>query len=197
MFWKITGFPPCRFHVFLSHSSEDKVSLVEPLCEQLKTKGLIPWFDVHDYPCCRASCEALRSEMVRSRHIAYLITEATLHNARGWQALEKAYGGILQDNFAFSGVDLSHVEVPLFFVGKDEPALVRSIWQPLIDKGHFYRPDHGSPPDWAAVAIGHFLEQEKQYAAEIVRGILHDERLLGMLQQQEGMLDRISAVFPS
>ena len=109
MLWKITRFPPCRCHVFLSHSSEDKASLVEPLCERLKSKGVIPWVDVHDYPWCRASYEALRWEILESRHIAYL----------------------------------------------------------------------------------------KQYAAEMVRGVLHDKGLLGMVQQREGMLHRIDAAFLS
>jgi len=70
MLWQLRSFPACTHHVFLSHCSEDRASLVMPLYEALQAQGIIPWLDLHDYPYGSRSFEALRNGVLWSRHPA-------------------------------------------------------------------------------------------------------------------------------
>jgi len=52
MLWQIRSFPSCDYHVFLSHSQEDRDPLIEPTRKKLASRGVVPWFDREDYYCC-------------------------------------------------------------------------------------------------------------------------------------------------
>lgn len=196
MIWTIRSYPPCLFHVFLSHTSDDKPWLVDPLDQLLQTRGTIPWYDRRHFPLGVDPYEALRFGILRSRITVYLITLATLTIARGWQALEKAYGGILQDSFRFSGVELSHTELPLFFLPRNDPSLPRTIWQPLVAKGKFHTSKDGPPVTWAADQIVRFVRAEENNSAGMLLNVRQDPVLAAWVNRQPGMNDRIAAHFP-
>ena len=196
MQWTVASFPKCGFHVFLSHSAEDRPWLIEPLYDRLAKSGVIPWFDRHHYPLAVDPYEALRREILLCRFTAYLITEATLSHARGWQVIEKAYGGILQDCFAYFGIELSHIELPLFFVRRDHPVLARSAWQPLISKGRFHTPMDGDPPEWAFERISKFIREEETHSIQIQQHVANEPQLRDWVASRTGMADRLSAAYP-
>ena len=83
MHWEIQFFPLCTHHVFLSHCREDRQWLLHDVCEELQRREVIPWFDQHDYPYGRASFQALRDCVLKSRHVVFFVTDAMLSQARG------------------------------------------------------------------------------------------------------------------
>ncbi len=196
MFWRIDSFPKCRFHVFISHAAEDRAWLVEPLCERLKADGTIPWFDRHHYPAGTDPYEALRSGILECRFIVYLITLATLANSRGWQSIEKGYGGILQDCFRVPGGELSRVELPLFFVPRTHAVLNRSVWQSTISRGQFHDSGATSAVEWATNMIARFRRREEVRGAVIGAAVAADPVLNSFVGNWRGMSDRITAAFP-
>src|SRR5690349_5256766 len=136
--WTISSFPRCKFHVFLSHSAEDRGWLVLPLFDALQKRAIIPWIDLHHFPLGAESFEALRESILGCRHIVYLLTLATLDNPRGWTSLERAYGGLLQENLRGPGLEYCHIELPLFFLPREHETLPRTIWQPILGRGRFH-----------------------------------------------------------
>jgi TIR domain-containing protein len=197
MFWTISSFPKCGYHVFLSHSSEDKPWLVDPLSERLQSIQRIPWLDRRDFPLGANRYHALQNNILKSRHVVYLITEATLDRARGWQVLEMAYGGILQDNLC-CGIDLSCVELPLFFVDRTHPVLSLSVWQRLLlnaGPNQFHRPPD-DPVEWSADVIETFIRQQENFAAVLSYSIAHDPTIQAYVDARHGLADRVAARYP-
>ena len=196
--WQISSFPTCQFHVFLSHSAEDREWLILPLFERLKRVPIIPWLDLHHYPLGTDTHEALRERILRCRHIVYLVTQATLAVARGWTVLERAYAGILQDNLCACGIDLCHVELPLFFLPRNEHRLTRSVWQSVRGKASFHVPSDGNPVDWAVAQIARFVHQEQNWGIEVSEMTRMDPTLRKTISadKRPGLHERLRAEFP-
>ncbi len=179
MFWTISQFPNCDHQVFLSHCSEDKPWLVEPLYHRLQAMSppVIPWVDRHHWPRGVPPYQALRDGILRCCHIVYLITLKSLDVSRGWQIFEKAYGGLVQDSFSFGGRQLSRVELPLFFVARNDPVLARSIWFPMVHNGEFHNPVDGPEVEWAVRQIHRFVQQAKAGALSEANSVSNDPTL--------------------
>jgi hypothetical protein len=50
MFWQISSFPRCEYHVFLSHCALDRQEMVHPVYDELKRRGIIlsAWDSLRD-----------------------------------------------------------------------------------------------------------------------------------------------------
>jgi hypothetical protein len=127
--WKITFWPSCTHHVFLSHCREDRDQLVLPVFEELERRGIIPWIDQHHYPIARDALQALREGLLACR----LLTPAALANGRGWMAVERSFADAIQRRMIY-GEESAHVELPLLMVPSDHATFQQSIWRSLIDK---------------------------------------------------------------
>ena len=137
MLWQIRSFPRCAYHVFLSHSAEDRLDHVKPVLEAIQARGIIPWFDQNDYTYGRPSRAALRDGILKSRHTVFFITDALLASPRGWCAMELTLAEIVQTNLQTRGGQLANTILPLYFVDQYDDRLPRSVWQDLRDLGRF------------------------------------------------------------
>jgi hypothetical protein len=196
--WSISHFPACQFHVFLSHCDEDRQWLAYPLFDRLETLGVSPWIDRHDYPLGMDPFEALREGILRCRHIIYLVTLAMLNQGRGWPVVEKTYAGLLQGGLTEAGLELSHVELPLFFVPVGAASLTRSVWNSLRYRGRF-APTETNHVEWAAQQILRFVVDEKARAIELAAELDRDSQFRKRLERrnQPGIMDRVCARYPA
>lgn len=197
--WQISQWPKCEFHVFLSHCAEDREQFVIPLQQELQRRQIASWIDSHHYPLGTSSHEALRDGLLRCRHVVYLVTRETLQRARGWVAVERTYGDLIQSNFRHQEVELSHVELPLYFVPQDDKVLARSIWQSIREKGKFYAGVNVSTRkaiQWAASQIDAFVQQEEKRGMEIGEYVEQDQTLREKYVHETNALRRIAAIDP-
>ena len=193
MFWQVTGFPPCSHHAFLSHSQEDRESLVLPVQKALRDRGLVTWIDQDDYSYGRSSRDALRHGILCSRHVIFFVTDAMLASPRGWCVLELALTELLESNMQISGGQLANIALPLFLVPQDDARLPRSVWQVGRDRGHFYRPAHdGSPVEWCHREIVNFLDRERQLFDQTKR----DKLLAKQIRSRPGLFERVTLNLP-
>ena len=65
MFWQITSYPRCEYHVFLSHCARDRSDLVHRVYDELMRRKIVPWLDRDDYYYGRDSRTALRDGLLR------------------------------------------------------------------------------------------------------------------------------------
>ena len=198
--WQISHWPKCEFHVFLSHCAEDREHFVIPLQKELERRQIASWLDRHHYPLGTASHEALREGLLKCRHIIYLITRETLKRARGWVSVEKTYGDMIQGRFRHEELELSHVELPLYFVRQDDAVLVRSIWQTDRQKGKFYEGNNVTTQkaiSWAARQIEEFVRQEELRGEQIADLVKHDPMLRTKFSHEPNLLRRIAASDPN
>lgn len=135
-----------------------------PVASALKTQRIIPWLDQENYYYGRDSRNALRDGILNSRHIIYFITLGMLDHRNGWCPMELAYCDILQKNFVGRGGNLMNIELPLFYVDRNDPQLTRSVWGSLRDRGPFYTPAAGNIIDWSVNQIADFLSREQALA---------------------------------
>jgi hypothetical protein len=195
MFWQIQFFPPCTHHIFLSHCREDREWLVLPLYERLQSLGIVPWLDRHDYPYGRASFEALRDGVLKSRHVVFLVTKAMLAQSRGWSIVELAWAELLQDNLRDAGAVLQNISLPLFFLEQGSEQLLRTVWQSVRDRAAFHLPPE-DPIGWASRQIAAFVSREERRALDIVLGFQQDLLTSARLQSRAGLIDRVTAQYP-
>jgi hypothetical protein len=193
--WTIAAFPPCSHHVFLSHSAEDRATLVHPVHRLLLDRGVAAWLDRHDYPAGRDSRHALRDSLLRCRHAVFFITHAMLTQARGWCTLELAYAELIQDNLGGPGGPYLSVILPLFFVAQDDRRLPRTVWQARRDRGTVY-PGRTSRVKWAVDQIVRFLTNEQHLAAEFAEYLRTSPSGPGQLRPGSGLLDRVTRFDP-
>lgn len=195
--WSISHFPACQFHVFLSHCDEDRQWLVFPLRVRLQTLGISAWVDRHHYPAGTTPFEALREAILKCRHVVYLVTEAMLGQGRGWSVVEKSYAGLMQDSLTESGLELSHVELPLFFLSMHNAALPRAVWNSLRYRGRF-APGDVDHVAWAAEQIGRFVADEKARGLDFARDLDRDRQFRDRIdsRNQAGLIDRVCARYP-
>lgn len=194
MFWKISSFPKCEHHAFLSHCQEDRESLVLPVQQELDARGVVTWLDQEDY-YGRPSRAAVRDGLLRSRHAVFFVTEAMLTSARGWCVLELALAELLELNLQHAGGGLAHVVLPLFLVGQGDGRLPRSVWKATRDRGNFYD-GSGDTVAWCAGQILQFLTREQSLSREFVRAARTDPFLAGSLAAVPGLHDRVTKFEP-
>lgn len=197
MLWQIRSFPKCRYHVFLSHSQEDRDGLVRPVAEGLVASGVSPWLDEADYNYGRSSRESLQDAVLSSRHVVFFVTDAMLESARGWCVLELAYAEILDANLQGRGGRLANAYLPLFLVEQGDPRLPRTVWQAVRDRGHFMPKDSAvSAHEWCQREIGNFLRREQQKCNDVNDSCRTDGRLTGEIDQTPGLLVRVTRFQP-
>ena len=176
--WHIQHWPRCTHHVLLSHCAENRNELIIPVFEELAQSNVISWLDQHHYPSGRESHEALRESLLKCRHVIYVVTPEMLQQGRGWCALECGYSAVIQRILN----DISHVELPLFFVDRTDPALQRSVWSTLVDRGIFIPlKAHKQPVTWAVRKILQFVRREETWASEILERLPCDHQLQSSL----------------
>ena len=199
--WRISQWPECEFHVFLSHSAEDRDDLIFPIKRALEAGGVVAWLDCHHYPIAAGSHEALREALLRCRHLVYFVTSETLRQARGWIHAERTYGELIQAHGRFFDKELFRYELPLFFVKNDHKTLLRSTWHSLMaDKGRFFRAKRGSTKsdqiNWAVEQITSFIKKEQRRAVDIAHHVQHDPELFRRFSKEQHLMRRIAAADP-
>lgn len=198
MLWRLSSFPECRHHVFLSHSREDHDELVRPVYDRLVAAGVVPWLDVTDYSYGRDSRTALRDALAGCRHVVFFVTDAMLRSGRGWCVLELGYAEILQVNFHEVGGLLANLILPLFFVPQGSKRLPRTVWQVARDRGRFCPLTAGvDPADWAAREVVRFLRQEERLADEWAKVAQLDSPLRERISATPGLFDRVTKFAPA
>ena len=196
MFWVIESFPPqCEFHIFLSHSGEDRADFVFPLFNDLTHRGIVPWLDRHHYPYGRGSRAALRDSILQCRHTVFLITDAMLASPRGWCVQELVWAELLQANLVSPGAILLNVILPLFFTDFSDSRLSRSVWQLLRDSGKFC-PAGATRVEWAANEIEAFLRREEQWASHVRTTARPRSDRRTDLKKKPGLLNRVTRFDP-
>jgi hypothetical protein len=196
--WKVGKFPQCSHHSFLSHCSEDRVSLVVPVFAELQSRKYSPWLDEHDYPRGSDPYGALREAIISSRHVIFFVTENFLRQGRGWTSVEVAYATLLQEHLKEGGTDLCRISFPLFFLPRGDITLLRSAWAPMIARGQFYPPgfvDAGAVP-WAVNEIERFLLQEEIRGAKLGEQVSHDRSFDARLTAEPHLFERILCSHP-
>jgi len=198
--WNIEFWPQCSRYVFLSHCEEDRRRLVGPVHDALETRGCNTWIDERHYPVGRDAFETLRDKILECRHVVYFVTSSFLGQGRGWTGIERAYSALLHQNLRYGPSEISHVELPLFFLPPNHVQLARSAWGSVVGtgRGAFYRPGRvdGGAVDWAIHEILRFIRQEEQYSAEIADRIDRDSRLREHVTSDLNLRDRILAMSP-
>ena len=197
MFWQITSFPKCEYHVFLSHCQEDRDVLVRPLYDRLVAGGVAPWLDQEDYYYGRDSRTALRDGMMRSRHIVFFVTDAMLSTARGWCVVELALAEIAELSFRVPGGQLAHLLLPLFLVPQADLRLPRTVWQAVRDRGRFHDPAiDGDAGVWCEREVREFLTREQGLSRDMARLAAKDPPFAARLKMTHGLFDRVTRFHP-
>lgn len=197
MFWQITSFPRCEYHVFLSHCAIDRPHLVYPVYEELKRRGVVPWLDREEYYYGRDSRAALRDGILRCRHVVFFITLGMMDYRRGWCPMELAYSDLLRVNLLQRGGALVNVELPLIFLDRLDRDLPRSVWDFLRDRGTFHHPSQGDAVVWACDQIVSFLQREQDLAFDMAKVIRPGEAVYADLSSRPGLVDRVTQFDPS
>jgi len=195
MLWRVESFPPCKYHVFLSHCQEDKEQLVLPLHGALCERGVVPWLDEHDYPYGYPSFKALGDSILESRHTVLLVTPAMLAQPRGWSIVELAWVHLLQADLSATESGQA-VALPLFFLPRTDEALQRSVWRTMSDHGPFHRSTDGDRVAWALQHVCRFVEQQRRRGLEMARRLEQDSRFRARLEARSGLIDRITCRHP-
>jgi hypothetical protein len=196
--WRISHFPLCEHHVFLSHCAEDRDDLVVPLHRALVESGVTTWIDRHDYALGRNAFEVLREEILRCRHVVFLVTRSMLRQGRAWTAVELAHASLLQQRLRHRDVELAHCLLPLFLVPRDDPVLARSAWNVIRERGEFFTGSDRAKvrrAGWCADRIVAFVENEERWGQAIGERLQRDPDLKSFLEEPH-LLRRIIAADP-
>ncbi len=202
--WTVSNWPPCEFHVFLSHCAEDRDRLVIPVYRELERLDLIPWIDRHHYPAGHDPFDALREQIASCRHVVYFVTPAMLRQGRGWAAVERCIASIIQKRLVLDSVNLCHFELPLFFLPSDNTVLPRSVWGSLAPSSARYvdsRRSFSKQIDWAVSTISSFLKNEQRWADQLADDFARESTLRSSLRRMIAgdihLQDRILAATPA
>ena len=197
MFWQISSFPRCEYHVFLSHCAVDRAWLVHSVYDELKRRRIIPWLDREDYYYGRDSRTALRDGLLRSRHVVFFVTLGMLDYRRGWCPMELAYSDLLQANLIHAGGPLLNFELPLFFLERNHPELPPTAWDALRDRGSFHLLSDGNPITWAVDQIVAFLHREQDLALDMAKVVVPGQPVYATLASRHGLVERVTQFDPS
>ncbi len=196
MFWQITSFPRCMYHVFLSHCAADRTWLVHPVYNELMRIGIIPWLDREDYYYGRDSRTALRDGLLRSRHAVFFITVGMMEYTRGWCHMELAYGDLVQANLTHVGGPLLNFGLPLFYLDRANAELPRTSWALLRDRGQFFHPSDGDAVAWTVNQITRFLKSEQALALDLAKVIVPGQPIHDELAGRVGLIERVTRFDP-
>ena len=197
MAFLVDSFPRCTHHVFLSHTGLDKADLVVPVYQQLRTMGIIPWIDRHDFAYGRDSLVSLEEGVMFSRHVVFFLTPSMLANPKGWCPVELGYADLLQRNLRGNGIDWVNVMLPLIFLPEPNTTLPGTVWRTLADRGATHRPDRD--PDrvtWAVETIHRFLLTEKRRAEQLERRAKKEKPFRDSLTRTTGLKERVTLFDP-
>ena len=197
MSFLIDSFPRCTHHVFLSHTGLDKVDLILPVYQRLRSQGVIPWIDQDDFAYGRDSLVALEEGVLSCRHTAFFLTPAMLSNPKGWCPVELGYADLLQRNLRGNGVDLVNVILPLILLPDPNITLPGTVWRTLADRGPTYRPERDPDPvSWAVGAIHRFLLLEQRRAERFEQRRRKDRDFRDSLSRTPGLKQRVTVFEP-
>ena len=197
MFWQISSFPRCEYHVFLSHCALDRPTLVHSVYDELMRRRIVPWLDREDYYYGRDSRTALRDGLLKSRHVVYFVTLGMMDYRRGWCPMELAYSDLLQTNLIYAGGPLLNFELPLFFLDRTDAALSGTAWDTLRDRGRFHHPSEGDPVTWAVDQIVAFLHREQDLALDRAKVVVPGNPVHDALAGRHGLVERVTQFDPS
>ncbi len=196
MFWQITSFPRCEYHVFLSHCARDRSDLVHRVYDELMRRKIVPWLDRDDYYYGRDSRTALRDGLLRSRHVVFFVTLGMMDYRRNWCPMELAYSDLVQSNFLHPGGSLLNFELPLFFLNRTDVELPRTVWDALRDRGSFHLHSDGDPVAWAVEQITAFLRREQDLALEMTKVLVPGQPIYDALAGRLGLIERVTRFDP-
>ena len=196
--WRVSHYPRCTHHVFLSHCAENRRTLVHPVYTGLQKDQYVPWLDRHHYPRGQGAFAALREAIIRCRHVVYFITEEFLSQGRGWNSVETAYSELLQANLTQPAVVLCNVQLPLFFLSRSHGILERSAWGAFVQSGRFYPPGNvdGGAANWAIQEITAFIRQEENRGQSLAIQIEKDPSFQRILADEKNLLSRVMCAYP-
>lgn len=132
------------------------------------------------------------------RHVVYFVTGRFLSQGRGWNSVEHAFAGLLQENLRLGSRELCHVQLPLFFLPDTHPTLQRSAWGPLVERGRFYpsgRYDDGAV-QWAVKEIVAFIEQEERRGLSLAEDLHNDPGAHSWLSAEPNLIRRVMCADP-
>lgn len=191
----IDFYPRCTHHVFLSHSGADKATLILPVYERLRARGIEGWVDRHDFAYGRDSLTALDDGVLNCRHVVFFLTPAMLANPKGWCQVELAYADLIQRNLRTPSLDLVNVILPLLFVPKD--TLAPTVWRTVSDRGQPHDPNrHPDAVGWAAEAIERFLRIEQGRAKQLEARRKRDDGFQRATALAPGLRERVTKFHP-
>ena len=111
--------------------------------------------------------------------------------------MELAYSDLLQANLIFPGGLLLNLELPLFFLDRNDEELRRTAWDVLRDRGSFHHSSNGDPIAWAADQIVDFLIREQRLAWNMAEDVASDNLFRDDLNRRSGLVDRVTRFDPS
>jgi len=197
MSFLIDSFPRCTHHVFLSHTGQNKDALILPVYQRLRSQGVIPWIDRHDFSYGRDSLVALAEGVLYSRHTVFFLTPAMLANPKGWCPVELAYADLLQRNLQAAALTLVNVILPLIFLPDPNATLPGTVWRTLADRGPICRakrnPDRVS---WAVDEIHRFLSSEQRRSEQLERRCRKEKAFGDSLTGTPGLKERVTLFEP-
>lgn len=200
--WRIEHWPPLEHDVFLSHCREDKEDLVLPVFQQLAMQNVLPWFDWQDYPLATKSLEALRSGLLKCRHVIYFITPSFLRQGRGWCAVERSYSDLIQQHFVFGNATFWNFELPLVFLPRKKAShekLATTVWLPVMERGIWFDARANremTPVDWAVEQIKSLLQQQRAELNGLEQRLQTDNSLQTHLDNYTGLKKRLTSTMP-
>lgn len=197
--WSIRHWPRVAYHAFLSHAAEDRRRLVFPVCRALQYEGVLPWLDRHHYPAGGTAVTTLFEQVLRCRHVVFFITPALLRQGRGWPAVERTISEVIQQQLTWRGTEFSHVVLPLLFVPSGHPVLVRSVWQPLVERSAMYlvsRRERETWTGWAVRQILNFLREGDRRIESVQRRLKTDQDARSHFAVDPNLIRRIRGTDP-
>ena len=90
-----------------------------------------------------------------------------------------------------------NLELPLFFLDRNDEELPRTAWDVLRDRGPFYHPSNGDPIAWAADQIVAFLHREQSLALDMAKLFASDKWFQNDLDRRPGLVNRVTQFDPS
>ncbi len=196
--WKVRYLPRCTHHVFLSHCAENRACLVLPVYRALEEDQYSPWLDQHHYPRGQEAFPALREGILRCRHVVFFVTEEFLAQGRGWNSIEATYSDLLQRSLLRGGLELCHIQFPLFFVPRGHEVLKRSAWGTLVQRGRFYGSERvdDEATSWAIQEITSFIRQEETRGPSLAIQIENDPSFQRLLSEERNLVRRVMCADP-
>ena len=130
--------------------------------------------------------------------MVFFVTEEFLSQGRGWNSIEATYSDLLQRSLLRDGLELCHIQFPLFFVPPSHEILKRSAWGTLVQRGRFYGPGRvdDEAVDWAIQEITSFIRQEETRGPSLAIQIENDPSFQRLLSEERNLEFRVMCADP-